>query len=87
MKKRILFLALLTALLLSGCGMRTVDQMYALPKRSDTYNELQSVICQAMSGLVYSAPTAGDNQQTVQMADLNGDGRDEYLVFAKGSME
>lgn len=87
MKKRILFLALLTALLLSGCGMRTVDQMYALPKRSDTYNELQSVIDQAMSGLVYSAPTAGDNQQTVQMADLNGDGRDEYLVFAKGSME
>ena len=89
MKKRILriVLFLLTALLLSGCGMRTVDQMYCLPRRSETYNELQSVIDAAMSGLVYSSPNSGDNQQTVQMADLNGDGRDEYLVFAKGNTE
>lgn len=89
MNKRIWFcaLALLTALLLGGCGMRTVEQMYALPKRSDTYNELQSAIDSAMSGLEYSAPNSGDNQQTVQMADLNGDGKEEYLVFAKGGTE
>lgn len=89
MNKRIAILALLwlTALLLGGCAMRTVDQMYALPKRSDTYQELQSVIDSAMSGLEYSAPTSGDNRQTVQMADLNGDGKDEYLVFAKGNAE
>ena len=89
MKKRIAWSALFLSavLLLSGCAMRTVDQMYALPRRSDTYNELQSAIDGAMIGLEYSAPTAGDNQQTVQMADLNGDGKDEYLVFARGSTE
>lgn len=90
MKKRIwgtVLMLLATALLLSGCGMRTVEQMYCLPKRSDTYQELQSVIDSAMSGMEYSAPTSGDNQQTVQMADLNGDGKDEYLVFAKGNTE
>lgn len=88
MKKRILLsLAVLAALLLSGCAMRTVDQMYCLPKRSDTYNELQSAIDEAMDGMEYSAPNSGDNQQSVQMADLNGDGRDEYLVFAKGNTE
>lgn len=89
MKKRIFksALFLLAVLLLNGCAMRTVDQMYALPKRSNTYNELQSAIDAAMSGLDYSAPNSGDNQQTVQMADLNGDGKDEYLVFAKGSTE
>ena len=89
MKKRILPLAFmfLAALLLSGCGMRTVDQMYALPKRSEGYQELQSAIDGAMTGMEYSAPNSGDNQQTVQMADLNGDGRDEYLVFARDSAE
>ena len=87
MKKRIIAVFLLTALLFSGCAMRTVDQMYCLPKRSDTYNELQSVIDAAMGGLNYAAPQFGDNQQTVQMADLNGDGKDEYLVFAKGNTE
>lgn len=89
MKNRILPMVLLlfAVLLLNGCAMRTVEQMYCLPKRSDTYNELQSVIDSAMSGMEYSAPNSGDNQQTVQMADLNGDGKDEYLVFAKGGTE
>lgn len=88
MKKRILLLTmLLTALLLSGCTMRTVEEMYALPKRSEEYRELQSAIDTAMYGLTYSSPQSGENQQTVQMADLNGDGVDEYLVFAKGATE
>lgn len=89
MKKRILLLTILalTALLFTGCGVRTVEEMYALPKRSKEYNQLQSAIDTAMYGLTYSAPRSGDNQQTVQMADLDGDGVDEYLVFAKGASE
>ena len=74
-------------LLLSGCAMRTVEEMYALPRRSQEYAQLQTAIDSAMYGLTFSAPQSGDNQQTVQMADLDGDGEEEYLVFAKGATE
>lgn len=89
MKKRILFLltAVLAALLFAGCTMRTVEEMYALPKRSDAFNEMQSAIDTAMYGMTYASPQSGENQQTVQMADLDGDGMDEILVFAKGATE
>ena len=89
MKKRIVLLtmALFAALLFSGCAMPTVEDMYALPKRSQEYSHLQTAIDTAMYGMSYSAPRSGDNQQTVQMADLDGDGVDEYIVFAKGATE
>ena len=74
MKKRMMFLlsVMLTALLFGGCAMRTVEEMYALPKRSDAYNEMQSAIDTAMYGMTYASPLSGENQQTVQMADLDG---------------
>ncbi len=84
---KFIILILSAALLLSGCTMRTVGQMYKLPRRSDDYNDLQSAIDSAMSGLDYSAPPAGENRQTVHIADLDGDEDPEYLVFAKGSTE
>lgn len=86
MKKRALLIVVLCAavLLMTGC-MLTVDEMYRLPKRSDAYNDLQSAIDTAISGLTYCAPLAGENQQTVQMADLDGDGIQEYLLFAKST--
>ena len=80
-------LVLLSALLLSGCAVRTVEELYSLPKRSREFQSLQASIDIAMAGLEYSAPTSGENQQTVQIADLNGDGTNEYLVFAKGTSE
>ncbi len=82
-RKKTLFLLLAVAVLLTGCSMRTVEEMYRIPKRSKEYNNLQTVIDSAMSGLVYSAPLAGENRQTIQMADLDGDGNLEYLLFAK----
>lgn len=84
---RSVVLGLVAALLLTGCTMRTVGQMYQLPKRSEDYSNLQSVMDKAMSGLKFSAPISGDNQQSVQMADIDGDGEQEYLVFCKGSAE
>lgn len=85
MKRMLINLAVLvvTVLLFSGCSMLTVDEMYCLPKRSEDYNNLQSAIDKAMSGMSYCAPLTGEHQQPVQMADLDGDGEEEYLLFAK----
>ncbi len=82
-----IWLLFAAALLLTGCSMRTVEQMYQLPKRSEDFSNLQTAIDAAMTGLEYCAPLSGENQQIVQMADLNGDADQEYLVFAKGSSE
>ena len=89
MKKRIgiLLTALTAAVLLTGCGMRTVEQMYALPGRSVSFRHVQSAMDMAMVGLDFAAPIAGENQQTVQQADLNGDGVEEYILYARGSSE
>ena len=89
MKKFLRLGALLLAavLCLGGCGFMTVEQMYALPKRSTQYHDLQNAIDSAMGGLEYAAPISGEYQQTVQQADLNGDGEYEYLLFARGSGE
>ena len=85
MNKRITLsaLALVTAMLISGCTMRTVDQMYSVPKRSQSYSHVQKAMDEAMLGLEYAAPSSGENQQTVQLADLDGDNEDEYLLFAR----
>lgn len=85
MKKICLFLA--ASLLLTGCAMRTVDEMYSPPKRSDEFNNLQSAIDSVIGSWTYCAPLTGENQQAVQMADLNGDGEQEFILFAKGSGE
>lgn len=81
--KRPAALLLAMALCLSGCGFATVEQMYALPKRSTQYHDLQNAIDSTMAGLEYAAPTSGEYQQTVQQADLDGDGEPEYLLFAR----
>jgi hypothetical protein len=76
----------LIVLLLSGCSIGAVTDLYCLPMRSEEFNNLQSVMNNAMTGLEYSAPLRGDNRQTVQRVDLNGDGEEEYLVFAKSGV-
>lgn len=80
---RILALLLAASLLLSGCALRTVEELYCLPKRSQADNDLQSVIDEAMEDLEYAAPQSGENRLVVQTADLDGDGVEEYLLFAR----
>lgn len=88
LKRMIWLCALLAAsVLLGGCAVRPVNDLYCLPKRSEEYNNLQSAIDGAMAGLRYSAPISGENQQAVQMADLDGNGEAEVLVYAKGNGE
>ena len=87
-RKRILIgLLFVVTILLAGCNMRTIDQMYCLPKRPEGYLNLQSAMDNAMSDLEYHAPISGEHQQPVQQIDLDGDGNEEFLVFAKGSGE
>lgn len=87
MKKVKILFAILGAILLTGCSFRPVTEMYRLPKRSDSFQDLQSAIDAAMVGLEYCAPLAGEQRQTVQMADIDGDREDEYLLFAKGGSD
>jgi len=87
-KKRFLISVLLmAACLLTGCAIRTVDQMYSLPKRSQSYSDLQAVLDAAMVDKTYCAPLSGEHRQPVHMADLDGDGSQEYILFAKGNGE
>ena len=89
MRKKLCILALLltASLVLGGCALKTVEDLYCLPKRSETDNNLQSEIDKAMANLEYCAPQSGDNRWVVQNADLDGDGTDEYLLFAKDNSE
>ncbi len=82
-----ILLALAMAFLLSGCAMRTVEEMYAPPRRSDAYNQLQAAMDKAMLGMEFCAPVSGENQQTVQMADVNGDGEEEYILYARANSD
>ena len=86
-KLKILSLMLLAALLLNGCAMATLNEMYVPPRRSAEYEDLQRAIDAAMEGMEYASPLSGENRQTVQMADLDGDGTEEYLLFAKDTGE
>ncbi|MFR8331410.1 MAG: hypothetical protein ACLU9S_02730 [Oscillospiraceae bacterium] len=59
-RKRMNLLTVLAALavLLSGCMLKTVDQMYCLPRRSEEYYNLQSGYGPGheWSGLLRAAP-------------------------------
>lgn len=85
--KWLILLGVLACLLLSGCAMKTVDEMYCLPRRSEAYQELQKVLDAELQNMEYCAPLSGMNQQPVQAADVDGDGVSEFLVFAKASGE
>lgn len=83
-------LALLAAaltLLLSGCFVKTVDELYTLPRHSDEYDRLELAIEAVLSSqnAAYAAPVSGVNQQSVQLADLDGDGLEEAIAFLKAA--
>lgn len=89
MRKRALIplILFIFTLLLAGCNIRTVEEMYCVPQRSETYLGLQSAIAGSMNGLTYSAPLTGEYLQPIQEVDLDGEGTPEYLVFAKGNSD
>ena len=77
---------LLFLLLCTGCSVRSSEDLYALPKQSDTYYDLQDAMDLIMgTDASFSGPMEGSNQQAVQLADLDADGQDEAIVFVRTS--
>ena len=68
--------------LCAGCSFKGPEEMYTLPKPPAEYNNLNTCIQQTMEqlGAEYAAPLAGDNAQTVQLVDLDGDGVEEAVA-------
>ena len=91
MKKRNFTVALLTlglAFLLSGCFFRSVDELYAVPQPPADYKALQACLSQVIEqGGEYAAPLSGDMIQSVQLQDLDGDGKQEAIAFFRLSSE
>lgn len=89
MKKVALLLVLgVLSVLLGGCMMKSVAELYALPEQSPEYNSLQNALSQVVTGSTeYSSPMNGANRQPIQLADLNGDGINEAIVFLSTSGE
>lgn len=75
----------LLMLLLSGCSLRSPEELYSLPKPPSDYERLQNAIIQVQQELgttysttvEYAAPLSGVNIQPVQLLDLDDDGIQE----------
>lgn len=86
--KRLITGLLMVGLLLSlsGCFMDPAESLYAVPLQPENYYDLQSKIEKLIeAGASYSPPSAGENQQTVQLIDLDGDPDEEAVVFLKNA--
>ena len=82
-------LLLLAALCLGGCGYdASVEELFALPRMAEGYTDLAQQLDGLLNqGYEYASPTGGRNIQSVQMADLDNDGRQEALAFMRPSSD
>ena len=94
MKKRAVMLgiALMMLTLLSGCLLRSPDDLYRQPEKSPGYEQLNAAIRAVRTGLEAEFGTrvedvtimAGDNTANIQLQDLDGDGLRESAVTFSG---
>ena len=83
---KLLVLAVFMVLVCTGCVTANVEELYSLPRLSEEYVQLQELIAQRIDeGGAYAAPTGGNNRQSVQLQDLDGDGTAEALAFLSDS--
>lgn len=70
---------------LSACALETtVEDLFTLPRVPDEYTGLSQQLEELLSaGYEYAPPTAGQNIQSVQMEDLDGDNVQEAVVFLR----
>lgn len=78
------------ALCLSACGKFPTltlnpQELYARPELPLKYTELSRLLNEVISaGAEYAAPVSGSNIQSVQLVDLDGDGREEAVACLRG---
>lgn len=81
-------MTLLLCVLLSGCFFRTVDELYAIPQPPKDYEALQARLSEVVAqGGEYAAPLTGEMIQSVQLQDLDGDGKQEAIAFFRMTSE
>jgi len=83
-KQKIIMILLIamTVIYPTGCLRITADELYSLPQVSEDYLKLQQHINQIINqGAEFSPPTGGYNRQSVQLEDLNGNGKNEVIAF------
>lgn len=88
-KQGLLLLLLAAALLLGGCSYdASVEELFSLPQMAEGYTGLAQQLEELISqGYEYASPTGGRNIQSVQMIDLDGDGKQEALAFFRRSSD
>jgi len=86
--------AALLAGVLCGCSIRSPEELYALPKLPEEFNDLQEKINEVTApggiyqgGAELTSPSSGTNTQNVQLRDLNGDGVPEAIAFFRVSSD
>lgn len=90
LRKVIVPLVLAAAIVpLGGCELTTsVEDLLTLPQLSLEYTglsrQIESLIAE---GYEYASPTNGQNIQSVQMVDLDGDGSEEAVAFFRKSVD
>lgn len=86
-KTRIWLLSLFLLLTLSACGSDTAGEtLYRLPRLPNEYESLEQQIDALLAaGAEHTAPTSGNNLQSVQMVDLDSDGVEEAVAFFRKS--
>ena len=73
---------------LTGCFFEPAEALYTLPAASEDFTDLQTKINKVQTELAgesagsveFAAPLQGDNTQTIQLQDLDGDGEQESAV-------
>lgn len=68
-------------LCLSGCMFKGADELFTLPRTSETYQNLQTKVQSVMGSATGISPISGSNTQTLQLVDLDQDGKQEAVAF------
>lgn len=73
-------------LCLSGCAFSAPEDLYAVPRAAEDYQNLQEQIDKVRgAGAEYAGPLSGANTQPVQLMDLDGDGIQEAIAFFRST--